>query len=154
MAAVSGEVIKGFHVAHEACRILRGMRNDFELVVTFDPPGPIDEYTRSVGWCSQAELPECYRAADICVVPTVHRILARGITSVEAMAAGKPVVASRIGGLPYTVIDGITGLLFEAGNAFDMAEKLGRLLDDPALTLTDGIGRAQSGLRKSSCGPT
>jgi len=59
MAAVAGEYIKGFHVAHEACRRLRQSRTDFELVVTFDPPGPgpIDEFTRSVGWCSQVELP-------------------------------------------------------------------------------------------------
>jgi hypothetical protein len=58
MAAVAGEFIKGFHIAHEACRLLRETRTDFELVVTFDPPGPIDEFTRSVGWCSQAELPK------------------------------------------------------------------------------------------------
>ena len=50
MAAVAGETIKGFHVAHEACRLLRQTRNDFELVVTFDPAGQIDEFTRSVGW--------------------------------------------------------------------------------------------------------
>ena len=71
VAAVSGEVIKGFHVAHEACRVLRETRSDFELVVTFDPAGPIDEFTRSVGWCSQDELPRHYRAADICLVPTI-----------------------------------------------------------------------------------
>ena len=47
MAAVAGETIKGFHVAHEACRLLRQTRNDFELVVTFEPPGPgpIDEFS-------------------------------------------------------------------------------------------------------------
>ena len=39
MAAVSGEFIKGRHVAHEACRLLRQSRSDFELVVTSDPPG-------------------------------------------------------------------------------------------------------------------
>ena len=132
MAAVAGEVIKGFHVAHEACRILRETRSDFELVVTFDPAGPIDEFTRSVGWCSQDELPGRYRDADICLVPTIAQD-ALSITSVEAMAAGKPVIASRIGGLPYTVSDGLTGLLFEPGNAFDLAEKVTRLLDDPNL---------------------
>ena len=61
------------------------------------------------------------------------------ITSVEAMAAGKPVIASRIGGLPYTVSDGLTGLLFEPGNAFDLAEKIGRLLDEPQLRDTLGL---------------
>ena len=138
MAAVAGEVIKGFHVAHEACGILRETRSDFELVVTFDPAGRIDEFTRSIGWCSQAELPGHYRAADICLVPTIAQD-ALSITSVEAMAAGKPVVASRIGGLPYTVTDWLTGLLFEAGNPFDLAEKLGRLLDDPGLRREMGL---------------
>ena len=138
MAAVAGEVIKGFHVAHEACRILRETRDDFELVVTFDPAVPIDEFTRSVGWCSQDELPGHYRAADICLVPTIAQD-ALSITSVEAMAAGKPVIASRIGGLPYTVSDGLTGLLFEPGNAFDLAEKIGRLLDEPRLRIEMGL---------------
>ena len=138
MAAVAGEVIKGFHVAHEACRILRETRSDFELVVTFDPAGPIDEFTRSVGWCSQDALPGHYRAADICLVPTIAQD-ALSITSVEAMAAGRAVIASRIGGLPYTVSDGLTGLLFEPGNAFDLAEKIGRLLDEPRLRKEMGL---------------
>ena len=133
--------IKGFHVAHEACRLLRQTRTDFELVVTFDPPGPgpIDEFTRSVGWCSQAELPRHYRAADICLVPTIAQD-GLSITSVEAMASGIPVVASRIGGVPYTVSDGVTGLLFEPGDAADMARQIARLLDDPDLAPTDGTG--------------
>jgi glycosyltransferase involved in cell wall biosynthesis len=138
MAAVAGEVIKGFHVAREGCRILRETRSDFELVVTFDPAGPIDEFTRSVGWCSQDELPRHYRAADICLVPTVAQD-ALSITSVEAMAAGEPVVASRIGGLPYTVSDGLTGLLFEPGNPWDLADKITRLLDDAALRRQMGL---------------
>ncbi len=138
MAAVAGEVIKGFHVAHEACRLLRENRADFELVVTFDPPGQIDEFTRSVGWCSQAELPGHYRAADICLVPTIAQD-ALSITSVEAMAAGIPVVASRIGGLPYTVTDGVTGLLCEPGNPADQAGKIGKLLDDPDLRRQMGL---------------
>jgi glycosyltransferase involved in cell wall biosynthesis len=138
MAAVAGEAIKGFHVAHEACRILRETRSDFELVVTFEPAGAIDEFTRSVGWRSQDELPVYYRAADICLVPTVAQD-ALSISSVEAMAAGRPVVASRIGGLPFTVSDGLTGLLFEAGNPWDLAEKIARLLDDPGLRREMGL---------------
>ncbi len=138
MAAVAGEFIKGFHIAHEACRLLRETRTDFELVVTFDPPGPIDEFTRSVGWCSQAELPGQYRAADACLVPTIAQD-ALSITSVEAMAAGIPVIASRIGGLPYTVSDGVTGLLCEPGNPADLAQKIARLLDDPPLRKQMGL---------------
>jgi glycosyltransferase involved in cell wall biosynthesis len=138
MAAVAGETIKGYDVAHEACRILSETRSDFELVVTFDPPGPIDEFTRSVGWCSLADLPRHYRAADVCLVPTIAQdSLSR--TSVEAMASGVPVIASRIGGLPYTVTDGVTGLLCEPGDPIDLARKIARLLDDPALRRELGL---------------
>ncbi len=138
MAAVAGETIKGYDVAHEACRILRETRSDFELVVTFDPPGAIDEFTRSVGWCSLADLPRHYWAADVCLVPTIAQdSLSR--TSVEAMASGVPVIASRIGGLPYTVTDSVTGLLCEPGDPIDLARKIARLLDDPALRRELGL---------------
>jgi len=138
MAAVAGETIKGFHVAHEACRLLRHTRSDFELVVTFDPPGHIDEFTRSVGWQSQADLPRHYRSADVCLVPTIAQD-GLSITSVEAMAAGIPVIASRIGGVPYTVSDGVTGLLCEPGDPGDLAAKIARLLDDPDLRREMGL---------------
>jgi glycosyltransferase involved in cell wall biosynthesis len=49
------------------------------------------------------------------------------------MAAGKPVVASCIGGLPFTISDGATGLLCESGDPADLAAKLGMLLDDSDL---------------------
>jgi glycosyltransferase involved in cell wall biosynthesis len=142
MAAVAGEFIKRYHVAHEACRILRQTRSDFELVVPFDPPGQIDEFTRSVGWCSLAELPRHYRDADICLVPTIAQdSLSR--TSVEAMASGIPVVASRIGGLPYTVTDGVTGLLCEPGDPVDLARRIARLLDDQPLRRQMGLAGRQ-----------
>jgi glycosyltransferase involved in cell wall biosynthesis len=65
-------------------------------------------------------------------------------TSVEAMAAGRPVVASRIGGLPFTVADGGTGLLCEPGDAEDLARKLEVLLDDAGMRRRFGeAGRRQ-----------
>jgi glycosyltransferase involved in cell wall biosynthesis len=47
-----------------------------------------------------------------------------GFTVVEAMALGKPVIGSAIGAIPEMVIDGYTGLLFEPGNADQLAEKI------------------------------
>ena len=132
MAAVEGEYFKGYHVLHEACSRLWSVRHDFELAVTFDPPRRLDAFTRSVGWIAQEEIPAHYWSADICVVPTIAQEgLSR--TSVEAMAAGLPVIASRIGGLPYTVGDGATGLLCNPGDPHDLAHKIATLLDDPAL---------------------
>jgi len=131
-AGLPEEAMKGYAVLHAACEKLWQKRRDFELVVTGEPAGQVDAFTRFTGWASQADLPELYRAADIVAVPTVAQEgLSR--TSVEAMAAGRPVVASRIGGLPFTVADGATGLLCAPGDIADLAYRLETLLDDPSL---------------------
>jgi glycosyltransferase involved in cell wall biosynthesis len=62
---------------------------------------------------------------------------------VEAMASGIPVIASRIGGLPFTVNDGVTGLLFEPGDPSSLAHQIVRLLDDPALRHRMGLAGRQ-----------
>jgi len=132
MAGLVSEYIKGFHVLQEACARLWCKRSDFLLVATGDPPGQFNEFTHFTGWLSQADLPRYIRGADILVMPSIaQEALSR--TSVEAMGVGRPVVASRIGGLPYTVTDGATGLLCEPGNPDDLAAKIETLLDDPGL---------------------
>ena len=55
-----------------------------------------------------------------------------GIVVLEAMAVGKPVIASRTGGLTDIVADGETGLLVEPGNVAALAQATQSLLDDPA----------------------
>ncbi len=54
-------------------------------------------------------------------------------TILETFASGKTVIASNSGSLPETVQDGNTGLLFEAGDHRDLADKIARLLDDRPL---------------------
>jgi glycosyltransferase involved in cell wall biosynthesis len=56
-----------------------------------------------------------------------------GQVVVEGMAAGKPVVATRGGGVPEIVVDGVTGLLVPMADAAAMAQAVCRLLQDPAL---------------------
>lgn len=51
----------------------------------------------------------------------------------EGAALGKPMVASRVGGIPSFIIDDETGYLFESGNVAQMAEKLSVMLENPAL---------------------
>ena len=58
---------------------------------------------------------------------------ASSVALIEGMSLGKPTVASDYGGNPWQVEDGVTGLLFESRNSADLAEKLRRLMDSPAL---------------------
>lgn len=131
-AGLVEEPIKGFPVLLAACEQLWSEHQDFELIVTSDPLPIQHEFTKYVGWKSQAELPLWYRHSDLCAVPT---IVPDGLsrTSVEAMACGVPVIASHIGGLPYSVSDQETGLLCNPGDVIDWVAKLNQLLDHPEL---------------------
>jgi glycosyltransferase involved in cell wall biosynthesis len=71
------------------------------------------------------------------------RTEAMGRVLVEAMASGKAVVASRVGGVPEIVADGVNGLLFESENIDDLAEKLRTLLADPATAARMGANGAE-----------
>jgi len=67
------------------------------------------------------------------------------ISVLEAMAAGLPVVASRVGGIPELVVDGETGLLVPPRDPQAMAAALRRLVDDPDLRRRLGAaGRARA----------
>jgi glycogen(starch) synthase len=81
-----------------------------------------------VGWVEDSELQKFYADADVCCFPSRYESF--GLVLVEAMAAGKPVVATRIGGIPTIIEDGGNGLLVEPGDAADLAIALEKLLSD------------------------
>ena len=81
-----------------------------------------------VPWQSLAD---CYRRASVFVMPSYYETF--GISVIEAMAFGLPVVATNVGGLPEVVVDGVTGILVPPGNSEALAEAILRLLRDPDL---------------------
>lgn len=83
-----------------------------------------------LGWCSQDQISDLNRAADIFCLPS----LAEGLPVVlmEAMAGGLPVVATRIAGVAELVEDGVSGAVIPPGRGDALADALAELAVDPA----------------------
>jgi glycogen synthase len=151
------EANKGFHVLARALGLLaereasRGVRRRWRWVLVGEGP-----YRRSVereaaeagmasriimpGRASDAELSSWYAAADLFVHPTLYE--GSSLVTLEAMAHGRPVVATRTGGLPDKVLPGITGWLVEPGRPDLLAAALDDALDRfPTLTEVGRAGR-------------
>ncbi len=92
-----------------------------------------------LGWVQ--DLPALYAALD--VVALSSRNEGTPVSLIEAGAARRPVVSTRVGGVPQVVVDGETGLLVPAQDAAAFAGAVGALLDDPARAAAMGAaGRA------------
>ncbi len=74
-------------------------------------------------------LPSYYQASDICV--QVSRAEGLGFSPLEALACGTPVVATAVGGLRETIIDGVTGWTHELGNPKDLSAMIAEVIDGP-----------------------
>ena len=76
-------------------------------------------------------------AADVCVVPSVWQE-AFGLAALEAMARGKPVVASAVGGIPEIIRHNVTGLLVAPGSERQLTQSIASLLIDRATAVRIG----------------
>jgi glycosyltransferase involved in cell wall biosynthesis len=97
---------------------------------------------RFVGAAREEDLPGWYRSAAVLALPSVERTCfgrhvrvseLLGLAVLEAMASGTPVVASRLGGLPEIIEDGVTGFLVPPGDVGALRERLVQLVRDPLL---------------------
>jgi glycosyltransferase involved in cell wall biosynthesis len=86
---------------------------------------------------TQDELVQLYADCDVLVLPSRNE--GWGLSLMEAMACGRPVVASRVGGIPELVRDGIEGLLVEPGDVAGMSEAVLRLLGDDEMRARMGL---------------
>ncbi len=96
------------------------------------------------GYVSNAELPRYYQTADIFCAPALGRE-SFGIILIEAMAMGKPVVASNIKGYASVLTDGAEGLLVTPKDSRELAQALLTLMDNEALRQQMGVkGKAKA----------
>lgn len=105
----------------------------------------LEKYRRQASVCDRIEflkpvyydeIARYFRECMFFVLPS--RSEAMGRVLLEAMASGKAIVASRVGGIPEVVDDGVTGLLFENENIHDLEQKIRMLLSDNAMRLSMG----------------
>jgi glycosyltransferase involved in cell wall biosynthesis len=129
---------------------------DVELIIAGGPPQALlgdDPYAREllqvakelgvadrvqlVGAVDPADVPNLMRTASVvCCTPWYEPF---GIVAVEAMACGVPVVATAVGGLAETVVDGLTGVLVPPREPDAIAAAVRTLLDRPSLRHEMGI---------------
>jgi glycosyltransferase involved in cell wall biosynthesis len=105
----------------------------------------VAERVRLVGGVPREELPRWYRSADVLACPAWYEPF--GLTPLEAMACGVPVVAYSVGGFTDTVVDGVTGHLVPSRDHRALATTLRRLLREPSRLMAYGtaaVDRARS----------
>lgn len=131
------------------------------LVIGPDMPGHpwdegpwIREYLRAKGLEASVQLlgprphPELARfmgAADVAVLPSHFE--AQGLAAVEAMACGRPLVATNVGGVPDFVADGVNGLLVPPKDVAALAAALTRIAGDEPARLRMGLAARETALR-------
>ncbi len=115
-------------------------------IVSATCPAALPEGATFHGLLSREALARLYAAAAVFVLPTLRE--AFGLSLLEAMSFGLPVVASRIEAIPEIVADGETGILVPPGDAPALARALGGLLSEPARARQMGAaGRQRAALR-------
>jgi glycogen synthase len=133
---------KGFQVLAAAMARLRGRVTDVECMIAGrgsylpDLQSQVDvlgvsDLVHLAGFVPDDDLRKLLHRASCVVIPSLYEPF--GIVALEAMAAGAPTVVARTGGLAEIVEGTGAGLLFEPGNADDLAQQIERVLTDDEL---------------------
>ena len=144
--------LKGLEHFLEAAAMLKPTYPDARMLIVGETaPGQGDyltELTRLAGRLGVADrvvftglrsdVPALLGSAAVAVMPSLNEALSNVL--LESMASGAPVVATRVGGTPEALTDGVNGLLVEPGDSTALARAIARLLDDRGLAAR--LGRA------------
>ncbi len=115
---VGGEQDSGNSLSHREMRRLKGLAASLGLQKT----------VLFLGAQPQDQLPYYYSVAEACIL--LSRYESCGMVALEAMACGRPIIASKVGGLPYTVVEGETGFLVPEGDERIAASRMKLILSN------------------------
>lgn len=144
--------VKGPHILLRAAASLVAGHSAVTVVLAGEGPlrGELEGQVHELGLAERVrflgaapDIRPLLAAADAWAIPSLAE--GGGIVALEAMAAGVPLVASAVGGITESVVDGDSGLLAPPGDPAALADALQRVLADPALAsrLSAG-GRARA----------
>ena len=92
----------------------------------------LEKYIHFAGWVANSDLDTYYKKASIVIVPSIWPEVF-GVVALEAMVMGRPVIASRIGGLAEVIDDAVNGYLVEPQNPEQIAEKVIKVFSEEDL---------------------
>ena len=140
---------KGFDVAIRAMRSIKDHFADVRLVVVGDGPERaqleqqiaelgMSKQVELVGWVTPEEIPAVINTSTMVLMPS--RIEGLPLVALQAAMMERPIVATRVGGLPEIIVDQQTGFLVEPEDSDGLAQAVVHLLDHPDVAAQ--IGRA------------
>lgn len=107
--------------------------------------GPVGDAWMGLGVVAAEDKPVLYRSVDLFTLPSRAENMPN--TVLEAMAAGLPIVATPVGAVPEMVSDGESGFLVPVGDVEALADRIERLVADPALRRRMGTAAAATAAR-------
>lgn len=132
--------VKGVKYLLEAAKKMVEQKMDFKVLIVGDGPLKHDfsdyinrhglkNHVTLTGWVDSSQLNEYYSVADVFVGPSISE--PQGLVFVEALAAGTPVVASKVGGIVDIVSHGETGYLVQPRSSDALVDRLRYLMEHP-----------------------
>jgi len=106
-------------------------RDFYYRATRFIKENGLGRFVDFLGHLDDNKLKEEYRRASIFIFPSQEDVAPLAV--LQAMAAGKAIVASRVGGIPYIIDDGINGFLIEKQDHHALAEKIDLFIKDDNL---------------------
>ncbi len=143
-------LVRGFAKAHESCPKLRlliaGDGAELDNLKKLSAGLGVEHEVCFAGWVSDTD--SFYNTLDINALTSISETFPYSIT--EGARAGLPTIASRVGGIPYLIDDGVNGFLFTPGDADALSRHLTLLAQDAALRAHMGARLYEKGKNQFS----